>query len=118
MVMPAVPPPYLQPFPGVDDISITAEVTETFDAAVIMECSSLERTGVGGLDRSPVLNIDHHPGNTGYGAVNWVDESAAACGELVARADRRRSARRSPPTSPRTSTWRSSPTPARSTSRT
>jgi bifunctional oligoribonuclease and PAP phosphatase NrnA len=83
MAMPAPPPPYLQPFPGVDDIWITANVPEAFDAAVIMECSSLERTGVGGLDRSPVLNIDHHPGNTRYGAVNWVDESAAACGELV-----------------------------------
>ena len=48
-----------------------------------MECSSLSRTGVAGLERSPVINIDHHPGNTVYGAVNWVDESAAACGELV-----------------------------------
>jgi hypothetical protein len=47
-----------------------------------MECSELARTGVKGLDR-PVLNIDHHPGNTGYGALNWVDESAAACGEMV-----------------------------------
>ena len=29
-------------------------VTETVDAAVIMECSALDRTGVAGLDRSPV----------------------------------------------------------------
>ncbi len=48
-----------------------------------MECSELSRTGVTGLDRSPVMNIDHHPGNTGYGAINWVDESAAACGEMA-----------------------------------
>ena len=48
-----------------------------------MECSELSRTGVAGLDRSPVFNIDHHPGNTGYGAINWIDESAAACGEMV-----------------------------------
>ena len=58
-------------------------MSESFDAAVIMECSEISRTGVRGLDRSPLVNIDHHPGNTGYGAVNWVDESAAACGELV-----------------------------------
>jgi phosphoesterase RecJ-like protein len=83
MVMADVPPAFLQPFPGVPDLWITPEVTETFDAAVVMECSTLERTGVRGLDRSPVLNIDHHPGNALYGAVNWVDESAAACGELV-----------------------------------
>jgi phosphoesterase RecJ-like protein len=48
-----------------------------------MECSELARTGVRGLDRSPVINIDHHPGNQVYGAINWIDESAAACGEMV-----------------------------------
>lgn len=79
----AIPPVFLQPFPGVDAIHIAPAVTERFDAALIMECSALSRTGVSGLDRSPVMNIDHHPGNTGYGAINWIDESAAACGEMV-----------------------------------
>jgi phosphoesterase RecJ-like protein len=83
VVMDAQPPHYLQPFPAVDLIRITSEVTETTDGSLIMECSSLDRTGVMGLDRSPVLNIDHHVGNTRYGTVNWVDESAAACTELV-----------------------------------
>lgn len=83
VVTDAIPPVFLQPFPAVDTIRITPEVTDRFDAALIMECSELSRTGVSGLDRSPVMNIDHHPGNKGYGAVNWVDESAAACGEMA-----------------------------------
>jgi bifunctional oligoribonuclease and PAP phosphatase NrnA len=83
VVTDAIPPVFLQPFPEVPSIRIAPEVTETFDAALIMECSELSRTGVKGLDQSPVMNIDHHPGNTGYGAVNWVDESAAACGEMA-----------------------------------
>lgn len=83
MVMCDVPPAYLQPFPAVDGLWVTRHVDDVFDAAVIMECGDLSRTGVTGLDRSPVVNIDHHPGNTRYGAVNWVDESAAACSELV-----------------------------------
>jgi bifunctional oligoribonuclease and PAP phosphatase NrnA len=83
MVMCDVPPAYLRPFPSVDGLWIARQVDKTFDAAVIMECSDLSRTGVTGLDRSPILNIDHHPGNARYGVVNWVDESAAACGELV-----------------------------------
>jgi bifunctional oligoribonuclease and PAP phosphatase NrnA len=70
-------------FPGVGDIRIASAVEGSFDAAIIMECGSLERTGVTGLDRSFVINIDHHPGNTEYGALNWFDASAAACGELV-----------------------------------
>lgn len=83
VVTDGVPAVFLQPFPGVDGIQITPEVTETFDAALIMECSDLVRTGVRGLERSPVMNIDHHPGNKVYGAVNWIDESAAACGEMA-----------------------------------
>ena len=83
VVTDAIPPVFLQPFPGVDSIRITPDITDSYDAALIMECSELARTGVKGLDRSPVLNIDHHPGNTGYGAINWVDESAAACGEMA-----------------------------------
>jgi phosphoesterase RecJ-like protein len=83
VVTDAMPPAYLQPFPEVAGLLIAPDITMTFDAALIMECSELARTGVTGLDRSPVLNIDHHPGNTGYGAINWIDESAAACGEMV-----------------------------------
>jgi phosphoesterase RecJ-like protein len=76
-------PGFLRPFPQVDAMRITTVIDDTFDAALIMECSDLQRTGVSGLDRSPVVNIDHHPGNTRYGRINWIDESAAACGELV-----------------------------------
>lgn len=83
MVMCDRPAAYLQPFPAVDELWITSSITEAFDAAVIMECSDLTRTGVTGFDRSPVVNIDHHPGNAQYGALNWVDETAAACGELA-----------------------------------
>ena len=41
-----------------------------------MECGDLARTGVAGLDRFFVINIDHHPGNTGYGQINWFDADA------------------------------------------
>jgi phosphoesterase RecJ-like protein len=78
-----VPPLFLRPFPCVDEMRVTTAVTDSVDAALVMECSTLTRTGVSGLDRSPVINIDHHPGNEQYGAINWIDESAAACGELV-----------------------------------
>jgi phosphoesterase RecJ-like protein len=78
---PASPP--LMAFPGVRDIRIAASVEGDFDAAIIMECGDLKRTGVSGLERYFVINIDHHPGNTGYGQINWFDASAAACAEMV-----------------------------------
>jgi phosphoesterase RecJ-like protein len=76
-------PPPLMAFPGVADIQICSRAEGDFDAAIIMECGDLERTGVSGLDRFFVINIDHHPGNTGYGRIDWFDAGAAACGEMV-----------------------------------
>jgi phosphoesterase RecJ-like protein len=76
-------PAPLMAFPGVQDIVIAPAVEGAFDAAIIMECGDLARTGVTGLDRFFVVNIDHHPGNTSYGRINWFDAGAAACGEMV-----------------------------------
>jgi phosphoesterase RecJ-like protein len=76
-------PPPLMAFPGVPDIIIAPQVEGDFDAAIVMECGDLARTGVSGLDRFFIINIDHHPGNTGYGQINWFDAGAAACGEMV-----------------------------------
>lgn len=76
-------PVMFRDFPGVDEVEVAAAFDGDADAVIVMECSSLARTGVSGLDRLFVINIDHHPGNAEYGDVNWFDESAAACGELV-----------------------------------
>jgi phosphoesterase RecJ-like protein len=81
----AAPEHYFE-FPGVDEITIAERVDPAwghFDAEIIMECGDLNRTGVEGLGRAFVINIDHHVGNTMYGDINWFDETASACGELV-----------------------------------
>jgi bifunctional oligoribonuclease and PAP phosphatase NrnA len=78
-----VPAPYLA-FPGLERIERTDRVTGTADALVVLECSDLNRPEVTGLDGFFTVNVDHHVGNTMYGAINWFDESAAACGEMVA----------------------------------
>jgi phosphoesterase RecJ-like protein len=77
-----VPVPLLV-FPGVAEIEITSQVDDPGDAVVVMESGDLLRTGIAGLERGFVVNIDHHVGNAMYGAVNWFDLSAAACGEMV-----------------------------------
>jgi len=76
-------PPPMRTFPGVSGITIADRADGDFDAAIVLECGDLARTGVAGLDRFFVINIDHHPGNTGYGQINWFDPRAAACGEMV-----------------------------------
>ena len=72
-------------FPGLERVEIRGDVPRdaVADAVIVMECSDLSRTGVQGFDGRFIVNIDHHVGNRMYGALNWFDESAAACGEMV-----------------------------------
>jgi phosphoesterase RecJ-like protein len=77
------PPAPMLVFPGVPEIEVTPRVDDQGDAVIVMECGDLKRTGVDGLESGFVINIDHHPGNAMYGALNWFDLSAAACGEMV-----------------------------------
>jgi phosphoesterase RecJ-like protein len=78
-------PDHYREFPGVDRIEIAPAVPAGADAGtvIVMECSDLSRTGVVGFEGRYIINIDHHVGNRMYGALNWFDETAAACGEMV-----------------------------------
>lgn len=77
------PPPPLMVFPGVPEIEIVSDIDDPGDAVIVMECGDVKRPGIEGVERGYVINIDHHPGNVMYGALNWMDLSAAACGEMV-----------------------------------
>jgi phosphoesterase RecJ-like protein len=70
-------------FPAVDRITYADDVPDDGTTVVVLECGDLERTGLRGIDRHRVINIDHHPGNTGFGDVEWFDGTAVACGEMV-----------------------------------
>jgi phosphoesterase RecJ-like protein len=77
------PEHYLE-FPGVSRIEIARSVVETdIEALIVMESGDLPRTGIAGLEGRFTINIDHHQGNARYASLNWIDESAAACGEMV-----------------------------------
>jgi phosphoesterase RecJ-like protein len=80
--------------PGSESIHVGAEppagFPTAFDCAVVLECPTLDRTGLAErLAELPLLNIDHHLGNALYGVANWVDTSAAAVAVMVAALARR-----------------------------
>jgi phosphoesterase RecJ-like protein len=75
--------PQMHVFPAVSAVEIVDHVDDPGDAVIILECGDTRRTGIAGLERGYIINIDHHPGNEMYGAINWLDLSAAACGEMV-----------------------------------
>jgi phosphoesterase RecJ-like protein len=83
-------PTIYRPLPGSERIHTGEEppagFPDMFDAIVVLECPSPDRTGIEKhLSERPVINIDHHLGNQCYGSVNWVDSAAPAVGEMVYR---------------------------------
>jgi phosphoesterase RecJ-like protein len=81
----------LRNIPRSDQVVITdrlpADYPAAYDALFTMECPDHERTGFPVLP-GPVVNIDHHSGNTMYGEVNYVDLEAPAVGEMVLKINR------------------------------
>jgi phosphoesterase RecJ-like protein len=75
--------------PGADRIIVAddlpADFPDAFDLVIMVECPGLDRSGFDGLTRRPILNIDHHPSNAGYGVVNYLDTESPAVGEMVWR---------------------------------
>lgn len=73
--------------PGLEKVlvapSLPADFPAAYDLAVVLECPGLDRPGLDGLDRAPILNIDHHLGNECYGEVNYLDPEAPAVGEML-----------------------------------
>lgn len=83
-------PTIYRPLPGSDRVHNGEEppagFPDRFDAIVVLECPSPDRTGLEQhLSARPVINIDHHLGNQLYGSVNWVDSAAPAVGEMIYR---------------------------------
>lgn len=71
--------------PGADDIRVAMRVQGPYDAAILLECDGLERTRLQGLEKYPLVNIDHHATGIGYAQINWIDRQAACVGEMVYR---------------------------------
>jgi phosphoesterase RecJ-like protein len=54
---------------------------------ISLDCSAMDRLGkaydVDWLAGIPIVNIDHHPTNTYFGEVNWVEPAAAATAQML-----------------------------------
>jgi len=76
-------PPRLRAIPHAEEISRVAH--GSFDLLVSLDASDPARLGraFAEVGEAPLLNIDHHITNTGFGTVNWVDPSAVATAEMV-----------------------------------
>jgi len=76
--------------PGSDLLQNLSSEIGDFEAALVLDCTNLERTGEVAnviLGRKvPVVNIDHHNSNAGFGSINFVRPDACAAALLVLEA--------------------------------
>ncbi len=83
-------PALYRALPGSDRMHVGPEppagFPDQFDAAIVLECPTLDRTGLESpLTELALINIDHHLGNAHYAEINWVDTAAPAVGEMIYR---------------------------------
>jgi phosphoesterase RecJ-like protein len=76
--------------PGAERVLQAPEPDLDPDLIVVHDCGDLERVGTvlaenaGLFERVPIVNIDHHVSNPGFGTVAWVDaQSAATCEQIT-----------------------------------
>src|SRR5260370_30943589 len=78
-------PVIYKPLPHAEMIRHVSLVNGKYDAAIILECDSVVRTRLQGLEEHFLINIDHHATSKPFADVNWIDPSACAVAEMVFR---------------------------------
>jgi phosphoesterase RecJ-like protein len=78
-------PRIYQPLPFAEQVVQTDRVNGGYEAAIILECDSIQRTRLQGLENSFLINIDHHMSGRPFAHVNWIDPKAVATAEMVYR---------------------------------
>jgi bifunctional oligoribonuclease and PAP phosphatase NrnA len=71
-------------------------VNGNYQAAIILECDSIHRTRLQGLEDRFLISIDHHLSGRPFAHVNWIDPQAAATAEMVFRLAREAGVKFSP----------------------
>jgi phosphoesterase RecJ-like protein len=78
-------PRIYQPLPFADQVLRAERVNGEYEAAIILECDSIQRTRLDGLENQFLINIDHHVSGKPFAHVNWIDPKAVATAEMVYR---------------------------------
>jgi bifunctional oligoribonuclease and PAP phosphatase NrnA len=72
-----------RPLPLADTVRQTCTLDGAYDAAILLECDSVQRTRVSGLERLFLVNIDHHRSSRPFANVNWIEPTACATAEMI-----------------------------------
>lgn len=76
-------PTIYQPLPFAAQAKRADSVNGKYGAAIVLECDSVQRTRLTGLDRHFLISIDHHATGKPFANVNWIEPSACATAEMI-----------------------------------
>ena len=77
-------PRIYQNLPFADRV-IHADAVPANDAVIVLECDSIRRSQLKGLEQCFLISIDHHVTGRNFAQVNWIDSSVMATAELIYR---------------------------------
>src|SRR3954469_25059853 len=89
-------PHIYQPLPYSDTVKVVPSVKGEYEAAILLECDSVQRTRLDGLENQFLINIDHHSTARPFAHVNWIDKGACATAEMIFRLAREAGVKISP----------------------
>jgi len=72
-----------QPLPFAETARKADAINGEYQAAIVLECDSPQRTRLAGLDHQFLINIDHHATGKPFANVNWIEPSACATAEMI-----------------------------------
>jgi bifunctional oligoribonuclease and PAP phosphatase NrnA len=81
-------PRIYQQLPFADQVVQANRLNGSYEAAIILECDSVVRTRLQGLENRFLINVDHHASGRPFADVNWIDPHAVATAEMVFRLGR------------------------------
>lgn len=72
--------------PGVEWVQSGPPPSGPFSARIVVDNASMDRVGKISLladPSSPIINIDHHASNSGYGDLAYIESKRSSCGEII-----------------------------------
>lgn len=78
-------PDILKFLPGASEIKKLAEIDKKYDLLIVLDSSSVDRTGVSDLGKYSdfVINIDHHVCNDNFGNINLLHTNYSSTAQIV-----------------------------------
>src|SRR4051812_29211979 len=76
-------PTIYRPLPFAENVKQADVVNGKYQAAILLECDSVQRTRIQGLEKQFLISIDHPARGKPFATVNWIGPPPCATPEMI-----------------------------------